>query len=321
MAAQYAYIIDATLLKYQLISLAKIGIPQQVGDDITVKLLNGDVYEVYGKCHIDSTKGKRLRVPQGVIGWIRKNYPFSVAYIMSGNDVIWNKYSFKMNQKAIKENKKIDNPIEKIGLSWIQDNNGSYFLEIRKLQNITIEIAQKALSEEALVPVYPYLYSSIANVNVPDVKVNNKSGNVLGNIIGHTTEWLSAETYAHTSFPYGGIYILRRRDGDDYAYYVGKAKCINDRIVFVKKKDGDKLSHPNEKNISNKLYDDIICVEITPETLNTLFATGKNLTAKEYDSTLYYAEDIALHCIKMVLQSEGKRLDNIQLKQHTTKCI
>ena len=89
----------------------------------------------------------------------------------------------------------------------------------------------------------------------------------------------------------------------------------------MKKKDGDKLSHPNEKNISNKLYDDIICVKITPETLNTLFATGKNLTAKEYDSTLYYAEDIAIHCIKMVLQSEGKRLDNIQLKQHTTKCI
>lgn len=321
MAAQYAYIIDATLLKYQLICLAKIGIPQQVGDDITVKLLNGDVYEVYGKCHIDPDR--RVRVPQRVIGWIRKNYPFSVAYIMSGNDVIWDKYSLKMNQKAIKENKKIDKPIEKIGLSWIQDNNGSYFLEIRKLQNITIEIAQKALSEKALVSVYPYLYSSIVNVNVPDVKVNNKSGNVHGNIIGHTTEWLSAETYAHTSFPYGGIYILRRRDGDDYAYYVGKAKCINDRIVFVKKEDGDgdKLSHPNEKNISNKLYDDIICVEITPETLNTLFATGKNLTAKEYDSTLYYAEDIAIHCIKMVLQSEGKRLDNIQLKQHTTKCI
>ncbi len=50
MAAQYAYIIDATLLKYQLICLAKIGIPQQVGDDITVKLLNIQLKQHTTKC-------------------------------------------------------------------------------------------------------------------------------------------------------------------------------------------------------------------------------------------------------------------------------
>ena len=120
MNEQYEYTIDSTLLKYQLIVLDKIGVPQGFNydaiKDITVKIDDIEKQE-YRNCHIDNTQKHRLRVPAGVIAWIKRNYPFTVAYIASGNEVAWQKDVLKDIQKAKKENRRIDNPRENIVLS------------------------------------------------------------------------------------------------------------------------------------------------------------------------------------------------------------
>ena len=59
MNEQYEYTIDSTLLKYQLIVLDKIGVPQGFNydaiKDITVKIDDIEKQE-YRNCHIDNTQ-------------------------------------------------------------------------------------------------------------------------------------------------------------------------------------------------------------------------------------------------------------------------
>ena len=203
MNEQYEYTIDSTLLKYQLIVLDKIGVPQGFNydaiKDITVKIDDIEKQE-YRNCHIDNTQKHRLRVPAGVIAWIKRNYPFTVAYIASGNEVAWQKDVLKDIQKAKKENRRIDNPRENIVSSWEKTDDEHYSLIIKKGSYITIEAARETLSEKALTSVYPFIYSSISNINIPEYATENKAQEGLGSVLGNTTGWLSAEEYSKTFF-------------------------------------------------------------------------------------------------------------------------
>lgn len=324
MNEQYEYTIDSTLLKYQLIVLDKIGVPQGFNydaiKDITVKIDDIEKQE-YRNCHIDNTQKHRLRVPAGVIAWIKRNYPFTVAYIASGNEVAWQKDVLKDIQKAKKENRRIDNPRENIVLSWKKTDDEHYSLIIKKGSYITIEAARETLSEKALTSVYPFIYSSISNINIPEYATENKAQEGLGSVFGNTTGWLSAEEYSKTFFPYGGVYILRRAGAEEYEYYVGKAININNRVIAFKNDTGYKIAHPNEIKDTDKQYDDILCVEILVDSIREKIGGKEKLNEEQINAVLYYVEDIVIHFVTMMLHSEGKKLKNRQFKFATSKNI
>ncbi len=324
MNEQYEYTIDSTLLKYQLIKLDKIGVPQGfkygVIEEITVKIDDIEKHE-YRNCHINSTQNNRLRVPVGVIAWIKKNYPFTVAYIASGNEVAWDGYLLKNIQKAKKENRRIDYPRENILLSWEKNDDEHYTLIIKKGSYITIEAARETLSEKALTSVYPFIYSSISNVNIPEHVTENKVRERLGSVFGNTTGWLSAEEYSKTFFPYGGVYILRRASAEGYEYYVGKAININNRVIAFKNDTGYKIAHPNEIQDTDKQYDDILCAEILVDSIRKKIGGKEKLNKEQINAVLYYVEDIVIHFVTMMLHSEGKKLKNRQFKSATSNNI
>ena len=324
MNEQYEYTIDSTLLKYQLIKLDKIGVPQGfkygVIEEITVKIDDIEKHE-YRNCHIDSTQNHRLRVPVGVIAWIKKNYPFTVAYIASGNEVAWDGYLLKNIQKAKKENRRIDYPRENILLSWEKNDDEHYTLIIKKGSYITIEAARETLSEKALTSVYPFIYSSISNINIPEYVTENKVRERLGSVFGNTTGWLSAEEYSKTFFPYGGVYILRRASAEGYEYYVGKAININNRVIAFKNDTGYKIAHPNEIQDTDKQYDDILCAEILVDSIRKKIGGKEKLNKEQINAVLYYVEDIVIHFVTMMLHSEGKKLKNRQFKSATSNNI
>lgn len=88
------YFIDATLLNHTLITLDKYyinPIPNELkaNCNITVKLsTNG---KCYPDCHIDNTDKRRLNIPDEIMAWIRKTYPFSVAYFSVNREEKWKK--------------------------------------------------------------------------------------------------------------------------------------------------------------------------------------------------------------------------------------
>lgn len=324
MNEQYEYTIDSTLLKSHLIRLDKIGVPQGfkygVIEEITVKIDDIEKHE-YRNCHIDITQKHRLRVPAGVIAWIKKNYPFTVAYITSGNGVAWDVDSLKNIKKAKKENRRIDNPRENILLSWEKTDAEHYSLIIKKGSYITIEAARETLSEKALTSVYPFIYSSISNVNIPEHVTENKVRERLGSVFGNTTGWLSAEEYSKTFFPYGGVYILRRAGAEGYEYYVGKAININNRVIAFKNGTGYKIAHPDEMKNIDKQYDDILCAEILVDSIREKIGGKEKLNKEQINAVLYYVEDIVIHFVTMMLHSEGKKLKNRQFKSATSNNI
>lgn len=336
------YFVDSTLLNSQLIVLNKFiinPIPEELGknQDIRVKLyMDNDHIYCFNKCHIDDTEKRRLRLPDEIMFWIRETCAFSVAYYESHYSEskigVWKKADIKNFYKCINHNMdkktgktiKMDIPGETILLSWEKDVKGSYLL-IRKGFVITSENATQYLSKKAIASVLPYIFSTIKNTSIANTKTDGKKCY----IIDRTTNWLSVKKYSETSFSHPGIYLLRRKtDNNEYAYYVGKAADIKNRIV----KNGDKVSHPDEKDEDNKQYDDIACISIKFDDLMKLFGTlsDDNITSEnnpgvrkgsDIDNALYAVEDIAIHVAAMILHSEGKILDNRQYKTYTSQWV
>ena len=85
-------------------------------------------------------------------------------------------------------------------MSWEKTDDEHYSLIIKKGSYITIEAARETLSEKALTSVYPFIYSSISNINIPEYATENKAQEGLGSVFGNTTGWLSAEEYSKTFF-------------------------------------------------------------------------------------------------------------------------
>ncbi len=102
------YFIDATLLNHKLITLDKYfinPIPNELkaNCNITVKLFTGGTYYSYPDCHIDNTDKRRLNIPDEIMVWIRRTYPFSVAYFAGNRVRTWNKSYQEEFNNAIKD--------------------------------------------------------------------------------------------------------------------------------------------------------------------------------------------------------------------------
>ena len=334
MSKAYEYVIDAKLINQRVILLNKIyskikrsrrlfSYSFAAGDIATIRLYYDDTnYMDFPDCKISYNKNNNknnigLKVPYEVIAWIRKNYPFSVAYVDSGNQVAWQQQYIKDLNKALKNNEKIDSPIEKIMIKLIEDEN---IVEIRKGFSITCENATDCLSDKALVSVYPFLYSSITNVYTLSSDADDAAAGKLGHVFDHVTGWLSVEEYRRTAFPYGGVYILRRKqETGEYAYYVGKADNINNRVITTEDEKGNcKLVHPDEKGKQGKYYDHILCMSVDVERYKQALGSDKALTKEMKRDVLFYTEDILIHGLEMVLRGEGRTLDNIQYKPFTS---
>ncbi len=340
MSKEQNYFIDATLLEHQLIVLDKYiinPIPQELmaGKDITIKLYIDDcnIYSFNG-CHIDNTENRRLRVPDEILIWIRNTYAFSVAYFASNIGKtkvgIWKKNDIKTFYDAI--NKKIDKktgdrvkmsvPGETMIISWDEEQN---CLLLRKGFTINENNATEYLTDKAIVSVLPYILSSIRNTSVKDSRID---GNKCY-IIDQTTNWQNVDDYTRTNFEHPGLYILRRQtENGEFAYYIGKAVDIKNRI----QKNGTKVSHPDEKAEDNKQYDEIACISIKFDDFMRLYGVLNENNKTSYsnpgvsrgsdvDNALYAIEDIAIHIAAMILLSEGKKLDNKQYRSYTTQWI
>lgn len=334
----YRYFVDSTLLDYQLISLTKLNFAPWsaqlvAGSDITVKLVtrNGSVHS-FGACHIDNTSNNRLRLPHEIRSWLRQNYAFSAAYFASHPNEskigIWKKDDIKTFDNAI--NKKIDKntgkpvkmdvPGETILIAW-QEEEGGYLL-IRDGFRITLDNVTEYLSEKAIASVLPYILSSAQNISVSHERNDGKKCY----LIDRTTNWLSASQYSATAFSHPGLYLLRRKTANgEYAYYIGKAVDIKNRII----QNDEKVTHPNEKEINRKQYDEIACIAVKFDDFIKLYGelTDENITPRnnpgvkmgsDADNALYAVEDIAIHVAAMLLLSEGKRLDNEQYRSYTS---
>lgn len=333
MSKAYEYVIDAKLINQRVILLNKIyskikrsreffSYSFAVDNIATIRLYYDDInYIDFPKCKISDIKNNsELKVPYGVIAWIRKNYPFTIAYIASGNQAIWKQGDIAYLDKALKNNEKIYYPIEKIMIKLIEDEN---IVEIRKGFSITCENATDCLSDKALVSVYPFLYSSITNVYTLSSDADDAAAGKLGHVFDHVTGWLSVEEYRRTAFPYGGVYILsRKQETGEYAYYVGKADNINNRVITTEDEKGNcKLVHPDEKGKQGKYYDHILCMSVDVERYKQALGSNKALTKEMKRDVLFYTEDILIHGLEMVLRGEGRTLDNIQYKPFTSSVM
>jgi len=139
---------------------------------------------------------------------------------------------------------------------------------------------------------------------------------------------MSASKYKSTAFSHPGIYILRRKEHNQYFYYVGKAADIENRIITYNKA----IVHSNEKDEQNKQYDDICCVSINLDDIRRAFGILNENTktpdnnpgvprGSTVDNILYAIEDVAIHTISMILKSEGKKLDNVQYRTYTSEWL
>ena len=330
------YFIDSTLLNSQLIVLDKFICDADELDrnkDISIRLVTREGKErIIDNCHIDNSSKRRLRIPNDVMVWVRQTYPFSVAYFASnpeshgaGN---WTKNMQDTFYKSIKSEVdkksglpiKMNVPRETLRLEWDGQN-----LIITEGFRITTENACSFLSEKAIASVLPYILNTVRNTSILDTKSEGKKCY----IIDRTTDWISVKDYSEISFSHPGLYMLRRKTTDgEYAYYVGKAADIKNRIV----KNGDKVSHPDEKGEDNKQYDEIACISVVFDSLKNLYGVleDKNKTLEinpgvsrgsETDNALYAIEDIAIHVAAMILKSEGKKLDNKQYRTYTSEWL
>lgn len=331
------YFIDATLIRSNLISLKKFyitPIPDELkqNKNIRIKIKDNEKLYTFKECHIDNTENRRLHIPNAIITWIRNNFPFSTAYFEANENPkigIWKKKDIQTFYNALnksidkKTNKRIkmDIPGETLLLSWKQDDMGCYLL-IEKGFSITQENVTEFLSEKAIASVLPYIYTSVANTSSMDL---SSDGNKCY-IIDKTTPWLDVSQYSKTSFNHPGIYLLRRKlDNGEFAYYIGKAADIKNRIV----KNDDKISHPDEKYEDNKQYDSIACVSINFNDIAKLYGSSEITPinnpgvqrGSRIDNALYAIEDVAIHIVAMILLSEGKMLDNKQYRGYTSQWL
>lgn len=331
------YFIDATLLNSQLILLSKFSIdplPEELQENrnITVGLDLGEAsrIEQFADCHIDNTDNRRLRLPAEVLIWIRNTFPFSVAYFAGhyGQRAgIWKKSDVGVFFAAIAGKKKMDIPGETLLLSWETCGSGAPYLKISRGFQLTNENALHFLSEKALASVLPYIMASVQNTSVSLPKTEREGKKCY--IIDQTTDWLSVAEYSKTAFSHPGLYLLRRKtDSGEYAYYIGKAADIKNRIVVNR----NKVTHPDEKYESNKQYDEIACISVVFDDFKRLYGSLSDDTAtpqmnpgvsrgSDTDNALYAVEDIAIHVVAMILKSEGKKLDNRQYRNYTSQQI
>lgn len=336
------YFIDATLLNHQLIVLSKFVVTPTIdalksNSDIEVRIYEGEKIVCKSeKCHIDNTDNRRLRVSDEMMVWIRSEFPFSVAYFESHADKskigIWKKDDIKNFYDALNKAKdkktgetiKMSVPGETLALSWENELRGGY-LKISRGFQITCENAAQYLSSNALASVLPYIFSSVKNTSIADTRIDGKKCY----FIDRTTDWLPVKKYVETSFNHPGLYMLRRKtDNNTYAYYIGKAVDIKNRII----ENDDKISHPDEKFEEKKQYDDIACISIKFDDLLNLYGVldESNRTAannpgvprgSQTDNALYAVEDIAIHVAAMLLKSEGIVLDNKQYRSYTKQWL
>lgn len=324
------YFLNPTLFNHQLILLNRFKmdpLPDELRANraITVKIADGDELRTYDDCHIDATDNRRLRLPQGVMNWLQSQFPFSVAYFSCHEEpkTIWKNEEVKEFYARLKEGTPLDVPVEAIRLAWVSDENAPY-LKISVGCQITLENASRVLSATALAAVLPYIFSSVQNTSLTADPTDGKKCY----IIDKTTKWLSVAEYGATAFSHPGIYILRRKTETGYAYYVGKAADIKKRIVV----SGDAITHPNEKGELDKQYDDMACVSINMDSIKNLYGACEEAArtpvhnpgvprGSETDRALYAVEDVAIHTAAMILLSEGKRLDNRQYRDYTSKWL
>lgn len=328
MANTQHYFLDATLLNSRLIRLSRYEISPtpdelQAGRNITVKIQDGDTVKEFPGCHIDDTKNRRLFLPVEAMLWIKREFPFSAAYFMDENVYsIWKKSDVKEFSRRLKRGEKLDIPGETLLITWVEGEKPYLYLQVGF--RITLENAEKVLSEKAMAKVLPYIFSSVQNTSYMPVKAERGKCYV----IDYSTPWLSAEAYARTAFSHPGIYILRRKDRGEYFYYVGKADDVKNRIVT----DKDAVFHPTEKDEENKRYEELCCVSINMDALKAVYGVLDDTTRTpennpgvpagcDVDKALYALEDLVIHTVSMVLKGEGKKLDNRQYRAYTTESL
>lgn len=210
------YFLNATLFNHQLIQLSRYEISPipdelQANRDITVKIRDGNNKKTFSGCHIDITKNRRLRLPLEVMVWIKKEFPFSAAYFMNESaKAIWKKEDIQIFFKNIQNGKQLETPAETLLLSW--ETGKQPYLYLQAGFKITEQNAAKVLSAKAMSTVLPYIFSSVQNTSYTASKTDGRKCY----IIDYTTPWLSASDYAGTAFSHPGIYLLRRKEQDQY---------------------------------------------------------------------------------------------------------
>lgn len=325
------YFINATLLRHHLIILDSFEInplPEELkaDRDIKVKLFDGSASRLFHGCHIDNHESRRLRLPYEVMFWIRKTYPFSAAYF-AGNDRrkgIWTKTDRKAFYKALQDKeRKMEIPGETIVIAWETEGDDAPYLSISEGFRITEENATDFLSDQALASVLPYIFSSVRNTSGAEPRTGGRKCYM----ISETTNWLSAEEYSATNFSHPGVYLLRRKTKDGktgYAYYVGKAADIKDRILTNRTKNG--LYHYEDKS---RIYDEVACISINLDDIKNEYGVLNESSVtpadnpgvqsgSQTDHVLYAIEDFAIHVVAMILKGEGKTLDNQQYRSYTS---
>lgn len=324
------YFLNPTLFNHHLIILKRFEIyplPKELmaNSDITIKVKDGNKEYTYSGCHIDNTDNRRLRLPFEVMLWIKNKFPFSVAYFSnSKNTSIWKKKDITKSWKSKNKEEKLDFPFETLLLSWETEDERYPYLSIQVGFQITEDNVEKVLSAKAMATVLPYIFSSVNNTSYSKPKTAGRKCY----IIDKTTDWMPASKYDGTAFSHPGIYLLRRKEQNQYYYYVGKAADIKKRVVTYK----GKIIHPNEKGEQNKQYDDICCVSINLDDIKSVFGILNETTktpennpgvsgGSDVDNILYAIEDITIHAISMILKSEGKKLDNLQYSQYTSEWL
>ena len=320
------YIVNRTLFTYHLIQLDQYRIyprPEEWREDgaIAVRLRDGEEERPVNDCLISTNN--RLCLPVEAAAWIKNRFPFSEAYFMANPK----RKSLTQNQgeKALRALEKKDEqlrvPAEALRLSW-ETGEGAPYLLITPAFQITAENAVRCLTPEALASVLPYILSGVRNTSCAAPR--EEGGKCY--IIDRTTDWLPAGEYRGTPFSHPGIYLLRRRTGDGYAYYAGKAADVKARVTT----DGKAVFHPLEKGEEKKRYDDAACISINFDSLRELFGSLDPVDAvppnnpgvtrgSPTDRALYAVEDVIIHALAMLLKSEGGRLDNRQYRSYTTE--
>lgn len=320
------YIVNRTLFTYHLIELKHykvLSYPKEwrEGGAVEVRLLDGGEERRFSGCAIDPQY--RLCLPVEAAAWLRNRFPFSEAYFLAnpGRKGLSNKRGVEALRNLEKKGEQLSVPVEALRLSWETGEEAPYLLVTPAFQ-ITAENAVQCLMPEALASVLPYILSGVRNTSCAAPR--EKGGKCY--IIDRTTDWLPARKYAGTPFSHPGIYLLRRRTGDGYAYYAGKAADVKARVTS----DGKAVFHPLEKGEEKKRYDDAACISINFDSLRELFGSLDPADAvppnnpgvtrgSPTDRALYAVEDVIIHALAMLLKSEGGRLDNRQYRSYTTE--
>lgn len=330
------YFINSTLLNSNLIYLNALSFgiyppPEELspGKRINLRLFDGSCSEgkLFQDCLISKGRRGRLYLPHEVMFWIRKTYPFSVAYFAANKGKEATRAEresfFKGWQK--KEGKKKQTPPtvpgEAIKITWEGEGPDAPCLSLSEGFRITEENAVNYLTDQGIASVLPYIFSSVRNTAGPEAR----TGGAKSYIIHGTTDWLSPEEYKKTYFSHPGIYLLRRKtaDGPDgYAYYVGKATDIKTRILA----DARGLYHIENREL---YYDEVACISINLDGIKRTYGVWDKSNAtpannppvpggSQTDHVLYAIEDVAIHVVTMILKGGGKTLDNQQYRSYTS---